>query len=252
MTTKTNEVKLTDAFINKMYAIGNSLANGFLSAEDKANKTKRELILTNAAKFADNQESVKYILEGYAEAFANAGMNESTVKQRKSEANAIYKCVALTPITKDHLNALVAFVGGFNAMVDYARDLTHAHKQANATPSEDNLAPKVASVRPATALQLATVDGILQKANANELINVGDTILSELNRVEPSLAETSQFHLLANIAHNIMSNEHFDKGSIAVATEVYKLVNVHVNKLEAIQKQAANVVNDVMQIPAMM
>jgi hypothetical protein len=49
-----------------------------------------------------------------------------------------------------------------------------------------------------------------------------------------------------------MSNEHFDKGSIAVATEVYKLVNVHVNKLEAIQKQAANVVNDVMQIPAMM
>jgi hypothetical protein len=251
----TTQKQATHAFITKMHAIGFALANGFINADDKANKTKREILLNNASKFAGDKEKVALILEGYADAFKQAEYNADTVKQRKSEANAVYKCVALTPITNDHLNQLAGYIGSFNGMIQLARELTANHLAASKPVKDNNVIDiKTKQVRPLTDNQKQQVSDSLKKANANELLSIGENVVNELNRngFEPVLAEIAQLNLIANIANSMLNNDTFDKATQNVAKEVFKLVNVHVNILEANQKQATQALNDVMAIPALM
>lgn len=253
MTEKSNTKSILE-YIGKMQTIGGTIANAFINADVKADSTKRELLLECAKTHADKAESVKYILEGFASKFEALGYNANVIKQRKAEANAVFKCVSLTTITNDHLHALTKFEGGYHAFINEARALTKAHAEANKpadAPATDQQPPKV---RPLTDIQLQNVKDSLKKANSTELVTIADNVIVELNRVaqSPELAQLSQFNLIANIANSIASNESFDKVSQDVALEVFKLVNVHINKLEAVQKTTAATLADVMKVPAMM
>lgn len=249
----------TTKFIESMTNKGFNLAVKFINADDKAQQTKRETILSLASDYATNSEAVGYILEGFANAYSEAGYNANTVKQRKGEASAIFKAIALTPVTNDNLNSLVAFVGGFNAMVDSARGMLKAAADAKAkafAPINQVTEPTaIAKVRPLTPLQLVTVTDSLKKANETELLDITSKATSELSRIhadKPVLAELSQFKLLANIANAMFENDKYDDATKNTANEIFKLANIAINRIESSNTVANTALVDVMQIPATM
>lgn len=231
MTTTTKE---TQAYISKMQLIGSVIAKEFVSADLKADETKRELILTSAKHHASDVESVKYILEGFALRLEKEGYSANIVKVRKSEANQVFKAVAITSITNDNLTALQNFKGSYHAFIDEARKLVKSNDLAN-KPAREITAIKVKAVRPLTPIQLQTVTDSLKKANASELSTIAGDVVSELNRISQSseLAAIGQLNLIANIANSMLDNAKFDKATKEVANQVFKIVNVHINKLES-------------------
>lgn len=253
MTDTNTNPKSIQIYIDKMQVIGSTIASAFISADNKADKSKRELLIACAKTHADKTESIKHILEGFAAKFETEGYNANVIKQRKAEANAVFKCVALTSITNDNLTALESFEGGYHGFIQLARDINKAYHEANAVVKEGE-EKAVSKVRPLTDNQLQNVEDSLKKASVTQLTQFADSVITEMNRVEqsPELAQLSQFTLIANIANSIATNDTFDKVSHDLALEVFKMVNIHINRLEAVQKKSNDILNDVMQIPAMM
>jgi hypothetical protein len=236
------QTKSMKDYVIRMQSIGGTIASVFISADAKADMTKREILLTSAETHADKVESVKHILEGFATKLESEGYSANVIKQRKAEANAIYKCVGQTSITGEHLKALKAFDGGYHAFIELARKLRDEFDNKDKVTDVNAPSARATKVRPLTSTQMQNVTDSLKKANVTELETISENVVNELNRVaDVSVAQLAQFKLIANIADSIANNEAFDKVSHDVATNVFKQVNVHINRLEKAQEKAKDV-----------
>jgi hypothetical protein len=233
------QTKSMQAYIDKMHTLGATIASVFIAADHKADLTKREMLLTSAETHADKVESVKHILEGFASKLEHEGYTANVIKQRKAEANAVYKCVGQTAVTKDHLKALKAFDGGYHAFIELARKLRDEFDNKDKVTDVNAPSARATKVRPLTSTQMQNVTDSLKKANVTELETISENVVNELNRVaDVSIAQLAQFKLIASVSNSIINNESFDKVSHDVATNVFKQVNIHINRLEKAQEKA--------------
>lgn len=235
------ETKQTAQYINKMKGIGSVIANAFINVDVKAESTKREILLTHAQQHSTSGEGVAFILDGFVAKFESEGYNSNVIKQRKAEANAVFKAVALTAVTGENFKLMKAHIGGYHSFIQLAREL-NAGTNGEAPPGT-----RQHSERPLTDNQMAKVSDSLKKADTSQLTQVADRVVNELNKAEqpPELAQLSQFTLIANIARSIQNNESFDKISREVAGSMFRTANLQINRLEKAQSKANEMLNDI-------
>ena len=218
--------------------LGAVMATEFMKADSVADSVKQGLLLASAKTHAGSIETVKAILTGYFNAFVDAGMSNNSAKTRKSEARRVYEAVAITQVSQDNYNTLEKFNGGYHEFIGLARDLCNAKtKSDNAEKATSNRKPVI------TEKQEAFIhDKLSDSATIIQLSDFVQTATESLNaprnKREASLAEKHQFILINSIANSMMSNEQYDAVTKKVASEIFKLSNVQINRMQEVEKKA--------------
>jgi hypothetical protein len=151
--------------LEQAHSLGLNSASKMMQADSTAAKTKRQVLIAAAKKVAADEQLTKKFLEGFAEAYANAGATDATVRNRKSNAKNVIAAVAATLVSGENLKKLEEFDGHYNDFIALAAEL----KQGNT--GKQNKGQGERTRKPAekiTANQQDQAETLLEKASAQQ------------------------------------------------------------------------------------
>lgn len=212
---------------------GTKAAEQFIGADISASKTKREVIMQAAAKFAGDVALSKLWLEGYAQGFVNKGQSEGTAKIRKAEANAVFKAVAKSEVSEQNQKQLSEFSGGeYNQWINLARELAGKAERTSSTK------PRKAPAE-MTPTQYDKVQETLDKASVNQLTEVAEQVVKDVHKKAPApLAGYNTLLLLQSAALSLTKNQQLDEFFRVVGEEVLKVVEPAIAQVKKAQENA--------------
>ena len=226
----------------KMALIGATLANAWVASDEKANKTKRELLTACAKTHAKNVVGVKDLLEGYANKFLALGYSDSIVRVRKSEANTVFKAYAMTTITNDNQNALEAFDGNYNDFIALARTLIKSDVTKEVKVS--NRQPKV------TEHQEQFIHDKMASATIYQLTDFIESAAKELNKPHDvktaRLAERNQLALIVSICKQLAKNDTCEPLVKTCVESIIVLVKPVLDKLDIVATKVVQELQEAM------
>jgi hypothetical protein len=199
--TQPKAVKMTK---QGLIQLGVGLAVMFFDAEKKADDTKRVSLMKLAKAHSHNPESVTAILEGYATKLAELGYSDSIIKVRKSEAKAVFDAVGKTEVSEFNTKALEKFEGNYNAFIDLARQLRGVKERTSGerTRTKTSL----------TAKQEQVMETNLGKASVSQLVDIGETVVTSINKnATPQLAGFQTLLLIQASATQLLNNKKVEK-----------------------------------------
>jgi uncharacterized protein (DUF1778 family) len=176
----------------------------------KADNSKRTILIELASKYSEKSQ-YDIILDSYAKSLTKAGMNENSVKVRKSEALAVFKAVSLTDITGNNAKTLNNVTGGYHVFIDTARTLAKDKTKAKPAPRE---------VKELTENQAKVTSENLEKANISQLTALISEASNNVIKKAPQLAGKNQLGLILAIANNMLSNKTIEKPILLVAQSI--------------------------------
>lgn len=223
--------------VTELTKLGASLAVVFNTSEIQAQTAKRQAILAIAKDHATDNDKVKAILTGYATKLLEFKYSDSVVKVRKSEANTVFKAVAMTSSTGENLKALLSHSGHYNDFIDLARSLAGKVERSSKEPAtrKDTVL---------TDIQVTQVDDKLTKASASQLADFVDTASVQMNKiVAPNMAGMQQLILINSIANNMVNNKDLEDYVISVAQDIADTSQVSIERLRKAMQDASKVQN---------
>jgi hypothetical protein len=200
-----------------LIGLGIGLAEAFYNAEVKADETKRNSLMKLAKTHSHNPESVTAILEGYATKLSELGYTDSTIKVRKAEAKAVFDAVGKTEVSEFNTKALEKFEGHYNEFIDLARQLRGAKERTSGerTRTKTSL----------TAKQEQAMETNLGKASVTQLVDIGETVVTSINKnATPQLAGFQTLLLIQASATQLLNNKKVEQFFHNAAKAVLEVV----------------------------
>lgn len=232
-TTKPTMTK--DDYVN----VGYDLAHSMVSAEKEMETTKRKLIMA-VVKSYRMPEQIEAILLGVAKFYTEQGATDGTIRVRKSEVKAVFDACNKTEVSEDNLKKLEAFDGGYNAWIDYARELrgVTAARNTQGRGAKTKLTEK----------QQAKLHETIADADNDQLVAISvdavKNIIAHVHKDEPQQAQLAGKQTLVALkaqAEALAKSDKFDKFFQNVGKQLLEVLVPALKQIAEAETEAAKV-----------
>lgn len=220
-------------------AVGYDLAQHMVEAEQTMEQTKRNLIMGVVGSYR-MPEQVEAILFGVAKFYTDKGATDSTVRVRKSEVKAVFDAVAKTEVSEDNIQKLKDFVGGYNAWIDFARELRGKNSPRNTSGRGEKTQ--------LTEKQQAKVHETIADANNEQLVTIATdamkNIVAHIHKEQPEQAQLAGKQTLIALkaqAELLAKSDKFDKFFQNVGKQLLEVLVPALDQIKQAEDEAAKV-----------